>query len=878
MSGVVRTLAAIACAVLVVGALVVGGLAWRLARGPIRLGFLTPRIESALSAADGSARVDIGATWLEWDPADRDLDVRVNDLRVLGRDAVPLARISSLAVGLAPASLVLGRAAPRSVEAIGTHIEVVHQPDGRIEIGIGGDPSPAATQLLMGALAGGAPRASLGALRTISLRDGEITLDDRASGTTWQATNAALIARRVPTGVTVERLAFDVAPASIVASGRVHGGAIELDATVHTLPTHLVERWWPVDVAPATRRWVLANVSRGGVTGGRALVTATLTTQGAPQVTLGRVDGRVAFAGLAVRWRDGVPPLTGVAGIGTFSREGWQLRIARGEIEGLDVVRAQVAPATGGAPAVAVDTVVRGPLSKVLALLEKPALRAAASLPFRPGEISGGTTAHVTLRVPLDGGAAAIRADGDLRSVSMRRAYRGRNVNARRLRFALDEHEFEMRGEITIGRAPLQLRWHDVLAGAARGRRTISVKGTLDADGRQALGADLGSWLEGPVDVHAHLAPKTQGATSLNLLIDLTPASINVPLINVVKDAGAPGWSDARVLLEGGKITAVDAFHLEAAGASMSGHALFAPDETLRSGDGTIDMPPRSEGGPSGLVQIALKPAGTGSEIAVTSDDPGIAFRAIDSYADATGGRMKLAGTVRLGVPGVPMMATLTADGFVLRRSPIVAKIAALGSVGGVIDLLAADGLPFSQLVATFTQRAGVVTLTESVAASPGLALTARGSVDRAGDELSLDGTMVPNYAGLARLIQAVPDLGNVVSTLGNEQVRALDYSVSGSLTDPYVTAKPATGISPAALRSLERLTTTRVDLTRPASRKGKSEEEDIDAGAAPRKRRSGASKSAGRGRTDTATSAPTRSRVRRRAGAGPAERDTDTE
>ena len=247
----------------------------------------------------------------------------------------------------------------------------------------------------------------------------------------------------------------------------------------------------------------------------------------------------------------------------------------------------------------------------------------------------------------------------------------------------------------------------------------------------------------------------------------------------------------------GGKVTAVDEFRVQAAGTLMSGRALLGPDETVLSADGTIDTPPRADNGPTGHVVIALEPAGTGSELTATSDDPGMAFRAVDSYADATGGSVKLNGTIRLGVPGLPLNASLTADRFVLKRSPMIAKIAALGSVGGVIDLLAADGLPFSQLAVTFTQRAGVINLTEAVGGSPGLALTARGTVDRAGDELSLDGTMVPNYAGLAQLVKDLPDVGGVVTTLGNERVKALDFSASGSLADPYVTAKPATGMSP---------------------------------------------------------------------------------
>lgn len=879
MSGAVRTFATIACAVLVVGALVVGGLAWRLSRGPISLDFLTPRIEAELGAPDGSMTVDIGSTSLEWDPHDRDLDVRVNDLRVLGPGAAPLAEVRALAVSIAPVPLLLGKVAPRSLEAIAPRIHVVREEDGRLDVGLGHEPNARTTHLLMGALTGGEPRGAA-ALRTVGLRDGEIVLDDRPSGTTWRATHASLTARRDPGGVTIERLAFDVAPASVEATGHVRRGAVDVDATLTRLPTRLLDRWWPATLAPAIRRWVLANVSHGGVTSARATIAGTLTDPGAPRIALGALRGRVAFAGLDVTWRDGIPPLTGVAGTGTFSADGWQLRVARGELEGLDLIHALVAPAAGGGRAIRVDAAVRAPLSKVLALLERPGMRAAANFPFRPGEISGGAIAHVLLRIPLDGGAAAVQAHGDLRSVSLRRAFRGRNVNARRLRFDLDGRDFEMRGGIAVGRAPLQLRWREALAATSQERRLITVKGRLDAEGRKALGADLGSWLEGPVDAQARFALKGEGATALNLQVDLTPAAIDLPLINMVKEVGAPGWSDARLQLAGGKVTAVDAFRLRAAGTSVTGRALLGPDESWRSAEGTIDTPPRAEDGSTGHLTVALKAAGTGSELIVTSDDAGAVFRAVDSYADATGGRVKLTGSIRLGTPGMPLSGALSADRFVLKRSPMIAKIAALGSIGGVIDLLAADGLPFSQLTGTFTQRAGVLNLTEAVAASPGMALTARGTVDRVGDDLSLEGTLVPNYGGLARLTKDRPAAGTVL-IVGSESTKAVDFSVSGSLADPYVTAKPATAITPATLRDLLRLTTAGGDLTRTPGRKGTTDVEETDVEGAPRRKRtsrSRATKPAGRSRSGAELAPPSKPRVRSRAGAGQSAPGTDTE
>src|SRR5262249_57204142 len=124
------------------------------------------------------------------------------------------------------------------------------------------------------------------------------------------------------------------------ATGRVAGGATALQVSLGGLPTSVLERWWPADVAPATRRWVTANVSGGGVGSAHASIAGAIAGERDPTFTLGTWSGRFQFAGLEVRWLEGMPPMTGVAGIGTVSRDGWELHIARGDLEGLELVRA----------------------------------------------------------------------------------------------------------------------------------------------------------------------------------------------------------------------------------------------------------------------------------------------------------------------------------------------------------------------------------------------------------------------------------------------------------------------------------------------------------------------------------------------------------
>jgi hypothetical protein len=152
---------------------------------------------------------------------------------------------------------------------------------------------------------------------------------------------------------------------------------------------------------------------------------------------------------------------------------------------------------------------------------------------------------------------------------------------------------------------------------------------------------------------------------------------------------------------------------------------------------------------------------------------------------------LKFTGTGRLGVPGFPLAGTVKVDRFTLTRSPMIAKIAALGSISPIVDALRGDGIPFSQLTASLTHRAGVIVISDCTLTGAAVAMALRGTVDRMKDDLSLTGTLVPSYTTLSRLTKDVPALGPEPTGVRSDGVRSVDFEVSGSLGDPYVTVQP---------------------------------------------------------------------------------------
>src|SRR5262249_43250030 len=156
----------------------------------------------------------------------------------------------------------------------------------------------------------------------------------------------------------------------------------------------------------------------------------------------------------------------------------------------------------------------------------------------------------------------------------------------------------------TVGHAVLQLRWRDVLASSDRGQRVIDVKGRLDDTARKALGVDLAPWLDGPVRVQARLEPKGPEATAMNLGGDLSPASLDLPILNMVKGPGDPGSAQADLLLANGQVRAADDFRLDANGSSITGRATFGPDESWRTAEGKVSVAPRVHGGATAIVSF----------------------------------------------------------------------------------------------------------------------------------------------------------------------------------------------------------------------------------------------------------------------------------
>ena len=168
----------------------------RLASGPVRLDFLTPHIEQALSAPDGSYRVRLDRTVLIWGGWERTLDLRARGVRMIGADGAERASVPELSLRLSLRAMMRGLLAPASLELIGPKFAIMQTEKGDFRLGAGRDAGDGGggqdstadmlEQLLAGLLKPPNPSDALGYLTSVSILGADVAFEDRRHGLSWR--------------------------------------------------------------------------------------------------------------------------------------------------------------------------------------------------------------------------------------------------------------------------------------------------------------------------------------------------------------------------------------------------------------------------------------------------------------------------------------------------------------------------------------------------------------------------------------------------------------------------------------------------------------------------------------------------------------------
>jgi uncharacterized protein YhdP len=538
-------------------------------------------------------------------------------------------------------------------------------------------------------------------------------------------------------------------------------------------------------------------------------LAGTVTDAAPDTFRLDTMAGSLVFDGLAVRYLEPMPSVTRVAGTASFSERGLNLRVARGTVAGLELVRAEVdvSGLQRSPPRLTVDASVRGPLAKAVALLDGPPLGLGHELGIVPADVAGTITARLGLALALGSSAdlRSLRPTGSatLHAVSVSRLPGGWTLTGGDLALDLDARAVRVTGGGRLQGVPVTLAWREDLDG---GQRSITLGGDVDAAGFGALGLDWLPRFEGRAAVQARYTEARAGAGKLTLDVGLGDITMQLPPLDLQRGVGSPGHASVDLSLSRAGVTAIDRLVLSAGGTRLTGKATLSHDAARwRTVDAGAVFAAPAPARSAGHATLTLRPDGQRSRFTLTSDDAGALLEALGAHVDLEGGHLSFAGTVDQGAPGWPLDGQLDIGACRLTRAPVVARAAALVSLSGIANALSRGGVALDRLSASIAQRGEVITIRDARATGPSLGLSVRGTVDYGAGTLALDGTLVPEYYGLNRAAHVLPVVGNVLTGSRKEGVQVFDFQARGPLGNPAVSAR-ASSLGPGAVRDLLRL------------------------------------------------------------------------
>jgi hypothetical protein len=340
-------------------------------------------------------------------------------------------------------------------------------------------------------------------------------------------------------------------PSRLAATGTLTlvGTGLRLDAAIEAegLDAAQVARFWPLRKAARARAWFAAHV--GGGWAGQARLGLTAPLPWADGGEPAEASLAFGFGEARVAWLDGSPPAEDVAGEALLTstrldftlRHGriGEIRLERGSLAILDIAVPEVPPRLDA------ELELAGPVRSALEVLNTGRLRLPVRAGIDPARTSGRVAGRLGLRLPLQRGLTpgdiAFDLDTRLREAGLADAFRGRAAGDGELTLRGDQAALRAQGTLQLEGMPVRLDWQERLTPGSPWRRQVGVWGELDAGAVGRLDLPWPGFLAGTVPMDVTVTVPWRGPRQIGFAFDLTPATLDLPALELAKPANVAG-------------------------------------------------------------------------------------------------------------------------------------------------------------------------------------------------------------------------------------------------------------------------------------------------------------------------------------------------
>ena len=437
---------------------------------------------------------------------------------------------------------------------------------------------------------------------------------------------AALTASYIPAQglISIDRALVFGGPLSANFAGKitvagVRSAGVDVDGRINAIDVRDLLHYWPLQIGDGARTWIDAHVSAGRV--GPIVLHTHILPGALDQTALPEDAVAMTFpiAGATVSYMHGVTPLTRVNGTATLTGDTFKADIPSGAVGPLamsnghlTIPKLHVSGTTASISAHA-----DGSVPDVLALIDEKPMQYPSRFHVKTQGAKGNASIDLAFQVPTRNSISTdeigVSVHANLTGLALAVGDHTKLTNGT-ANLAINNTSLHAVGTVTLGATNVGIDWNEAFRAQGPITTRMTIKGTLDEATRAAMNLRLGTYLTGSIGAVALLEGNRGSIQRAQATLDLTPATINLDLINYRKAAGVPASAQITARLDNAGNLRSEDVSLSGAGLAVRGTASLGANGDLER----LDIPVAHIGSVNDFAFTMTRTAVTGFDLAIS--------------------------------------------------------------------------------------------------------------------------------------------------------------------------------------------------------------------------------------------------------------------
>ncbi|MBT7942195.1 MAG: hypothetical protein HN719_02445, partial [Alphaproteobacteria bacterium] len=361
---------------------------------------------------------------------------------------------------------------------------------------------------------------------------------------------------------------------------------LDLKGALSDVPVDQLSRYWPATLNHDAQSWSVKRLSKGILHQARAEMRLSLDGGAFEVVSL---DGDMEVSGVSVDYLSPMPPVRETKAYMKFDKKNFNIFIASGASESLNVSEAKVLiSGLDKVDQIANITVaIDGAFSDKLAYLDHKPLEYASALGIDPKTTKGIAATELKLKFIVENALTLddieISAQSKIVDVVAAKAVLGRDINGGNLNIAVDKKGMDLSGSVKIGTIPAILYWRENFGKNPLFKRRYNIKAQI-ADIKQITELGMAAvplvekHIRGGMDADINYTIFDDVDRRLEIKADIAKIELSAPILGWSKIPSVDGKASVTIDFEGDAVSDIPAFSIISDDLDVRGKARFEKD------------------------------------------------------------------------------------------------------------------------------------------------------------------------------------------------------------------------------------------------------------------------------------------------------------